>query len=59
MKATFKVVLRDGKPWLEWNQYGITYLRIWKANSNQPYCKYNGMIVYLEEYLINQLNNLK
>ena len=59
MTAKFKVVLKDGKPWLEWDQYEITYLRIWKANSDQPYCKYNGLTVYLEDYLIEQLKNLK
>lgn len=59
MTAAFKVILKDGKPWLEWSQYEITYLKIWKANSNKPYCKYHGLTIYLEDYLINQLKSLK
>ena len=59
MKATFTVVLRDGKPWLRWDQYETTFLRIWKADSDRPYVKYNGLTVYLEEYMINQLREAR
>lgn len=57
-EAKFNVVLINGQPWLEWDQYTVTHLRIWKAKSDRPYCKYNGMTVYLDERLIEQLKNL-
>jgi hypothetical protein len=58
MKAKFTVVIKNGAPWLKWNQYETTYLKIWKANSNTPYVKYNGITAYLEDYLIKQLREM-
>lgn len=58
VNAKFSVVLKDGKPWLKWDQYEVTYLRIWKAKSNSPYCKYNGLTVALDDYLIKELKEV-
>ena len=58
MEAKFSVVLRNGQPWMKWEQYETTYLRIWKANSEKPYCKYNGITAYLEKYLIKELQEV-
>jgi hypothetical protein len=43
---------------VEWDQYEVTYLRIWKANSDNPYCKYNGMAVALDEEIIKELKKI-
>ena len=58
MRAKFTVVLKDGKPWLKWDQYEVTYLKIWKANTAAPYVKYMGIIAPLEPYMIDQLREL-
>lgn len=59
MDAKFTVVLKNGQPWLKWDQYEVTYLRIWKANSDKPYVRWMGMIVELTDDMKTQLKNLK
>lgn len=60
-EAIFNVVLKDGKPYLKWTQYETTYLRIWKANSENPYIKYmSGFLgnIYLDENMKDDLRKL-
>ena len=54
--AKFTVILKNGQPWLEWDQYGVRYLKIWKANTDKPYVKWMGDTWPLNEDMINQLN---
>ena len=55
VEAIFTVILKDGKPWLKWEQYETTFLRIWKANSPAPYVKWNGLTVTLDADMMKQL----
>ena len=57
-EAKYSVVLKNGQPWLRWDQYETTYLKIWKSKSDKPYCKYSGMTVYLENEMIAELKKL-
>lgn len=58
-KATFSVVLKDGKPWIKWEQYETIYMRIWKAKTSRPYCKYMGITVFIDDYLVDELREIQ
>ena len=34
-EARFTVVIKNGKPFLKWEQYETTFLKIWKATKNK------------------------
>ena len=53
-----EVVLKDGKPFLKWEQYETTFLKIWKANSEKPYIRWGGMYVELDEEQKKELKKL-
>ena len=62
----FKVILKEGKPYLRaYHFYGNDRhqdMRIWKANSDKPYCKYmSGFIglLYLDEEMIADLRRIQ
>lgn len=58
MDAKFTVVIKNNRPWLKWEQYETTFLKIWKAKSNEPYVKYMGMIVKLTDDMKAQLQKI-
>lgn len=65
-KIIFKVILKNGKPYLRaYHFYGNDChhdMRIWKADSDKPYCKYmSGYIglLYLDEEMIADLRRIQ
>ena len=57
-EARFTVVIKNGKPFLKWEQYETTFLKIWKANSDKPYVRWGGMYVELNEEQKEKLKKL-
>lgn len=52
----FEVIKKNGKPFVRMTAYGrVTDMRIWKANTDKPYVKYCGMVVYLEDEMKEQI----
>lgn len=48
--VTFEVVKKNGKPYVRMNAFGeITDMKVWKANTDKPYTKYAGMVIYLDD----------
>ena len=50
--------IKNGKPFLKWEQYETTFLKIWKANSDKPYVRWGGMYVELNEEQKEELKKL-
>ena len=57
-EARFTVVIKNGKPFLKWEQYETTFLKIRKANSDNPYVRWGGMYVELNEEQKEELKKL-
>lgn len=54
--VTFEVIKKNGKPFMRMNSYGtVTDMMIYKAKSEKPYCRYLGMVFYLDEEMKKSL----
>ena len=57
-EARFTVVIKNGKPFLKWEQYETTFLKLWKAHSAKPYERWGRVYIELNEEQKEELKKL-